>query len=265
MAVELAALTADLAAETAELYEVLSVLAEPDWARETPAAGWTIRDQAAHLAFFDDAAVLSATDPGRFRTEADALLAGRGDIGERVAQRFRGQSGAEAFAWWQRARRQYLDVFADLDPARTLPWYGPDMSAASSITARLMETWAHGQDVVDALGLVRTPTARLRHVAHLGVRTLGWSFRVHDLPVPDVPVRVELAGPDGERWTWGPEDAADRVAGPAQDFCLVVTQRRHRADTGLVATGPVAEAWLDVAQAYAGSPGTGRAPMREPS
>jgi uncharacterized protein (TIGR03084 family) len=270
MAVDLAALTADLAAETAELCEVLSVLAGPDWARETPAAGWTIRDQVAHLAFFDDAAVLSVTDPRRFRADADALLAQRGDLGERVAQRFRGQSGAEAFTWFQRSRRQYLDVFARLDPATTLPWYGPDMSAASSVTARLMETWAHGQDVADALGVVRRPTARLRHVAHLGVRTLGWSFRVRGLPVPGTPVRVELTGPDrsdpaGATWTWGPEDAADRVVGPAEDFCLVVTQRRNRRDTALVATGPVAEAWLEVAQVYAGSPGAGRAPMGEPS
>jgi uncharacterized protein (TIGR03084 family) len=258
-------LTADLAAETADLLEVLSLLAEPEWARETPAAGWTVRDQAAHLAYFDDAAVLSATDPRRFRAEADALLAAGGDIGERVAQRFREQSGPEAHGWFQRARRQYLDVFARLDPAATLPWYGPDMSVASSVTARLMETWAHGQDVADALGLVRRPTARLRHVAHLGVRTLGWSFRVHDLPEPGVPVRVELTGPGGETWTWGPEDAADRVTGPAEHFCLVVTQRRHRADTALAATGPVANAWLDVAQAYAGSPGPGRAPTGEPS
>ena len=265
MPADLPVLIADLAAESAELYEVLSMLAEPDWARETPAAGWTVRDQAAHLAFFDDAAVQSATDPARFRAEADALLALKGDLGERVAQRFRDQSGLEAFGWLQRARRQYLDVFAALDPATTLPWYGPDMSAASSVTARLMETWAHGQDVVDTFGLVRVPSARLRHVAHLGVRTLGWSFRVHGLPVPEAPVRVELTAPDGGLWTWGPEGAADRVSGPAEDFCLVVTQRRHRADTALTATGPVADAWLGVAQAYAGSPGGGRAPMGEPS
>jgi uncharacterized protein (TIGR03084 family) len=264
MPADMAVLTADLAAESAELYEVLSVLAEPDWARQTPAEGWTLRDQAAHLAFFDDAAVLSATDPKRYRAEADALLAQRGDLGERVAQRFRDQSGLEAFAWLQRARRQYLDVFGALDPATTLPWYGPDMSAASSVTARLMETWAHGQDVVDTLGVVRRPTARLRHVAHLGVRTFGWSFRVHGRPVPETPVRVELTGPAGEPWAWGPEDAADRVSGPAEDFCLVVTQRRHRADTALHARGEVADAWLDVAQAYAGSPGAGRAPMGEP-
>ncbi|MCU1612789.1 MAG: hypothetical protein JWO98_329 [Frankiales bacterium] len=264
MAVDLVALTGDLAAESAELYEVMSLLAEPDWARETPAAGWTVRDQAAHLAYFDDAAVLSATDPRRFRTEADTLIAVRGDFGERVAQRFRDQPGLEAFAWFQRARRQYVDVFSGLDAATPLPWYGPGMSAASSVTARLMETWAHGQDVVDTFGLVRRPTARLRHVAHLGVRTFGWSFRVHDRPVPDVPVRVELTGPDGEAWTWGPGDATDRVTGSAEDFCLVVTQRRHRDDTRLTATGAVASEWLDLAQAYAGPPGAGRAPMGEP-
>jgi uncharacterized protein (TIGR03084 family) len=132
------------------------------------------------------------------------------------------------------------------------------MSAASSVTARLMETWAHGQDVVDALGLTRPPTARLRHVAHLGVRTLGWSFRVHGRPEPTEPVRVELTAPQGGTWTWGPEDTADRVAGPAEDFCLLVTQRRHRGRTALSARGPVADAWLDLAQAFAGPPGRGR-------
>jgi uncharacterized protein (TIGR03084 family) len=258
VSVDLVALTSDLAAESAELYEVLSMLAEPDWARPTPAAGWTITDQVAHLAWFDDAAVLAATDPARFRAEADALTAEGGDVSARVADRHRGMAGVEAFGWLQHARRGYLSVFAGLDPRLSLPWYGPPMSAASSVTARLMETWAHGQDVVDTLGLIRRPTARLRHVAHLGVRTFGWSFTVHGRPVPDAPVRVELTGPDGDLWTWGPEDAADRVTGPAEDFCLVVTQRRDRAGTALTATGPVAEAWLELAQAYAGPPGRGR-------
>ena len=257
-------LTADLAAESAELYAVLSRLAEPDWDRPTPAAGWSVRDQVTHLAYFDETATLSATDPERFRAEAGELAAVGEDFPDRVAERHRDLSGAEVFAWLQRAPRAYLEVFAALDPATPLPWYGPPMSAASSVTARFMETWAHGQDVVDALGLVRRPTARLRHVAHLGVRTVGWSFRVRGRPVPDVPVRVELTGPDGEAWTWGPEEAADRVTGPAEDFCLLVTQRRHRADTALSAVGPVADAWLDVAQAFAGPPGPGRPPAGGP-
>jgi uncharacterized protein (TIGR03084 family) len=263
MPADMATLTGDLAMESAELYEVLSVLAEPEWGRATPATGWTVRDQVAHLGYFDEAAVLSAADPERFRAARDELLAQDGDVGENVAERFRDLSGAEAFAWFQRARRAYLEAFAALDPTTTLPWYGPDMGAASSVTARLMETWAHGQDVYDTFGLVRRPTGRLRHVAHLGVRTLGWSFAVHGLPVPEEPVRVELTGPDDDVWTWGPEDAADRVTGTAEDFCLVVTQRRNRRDTQLTATGPVADAWLDVAQAFAGSAGPGRPPMGE--
>ena len=265
MAVDMGTLTADLAVESAELYEVLSMLAEPEWGRQTPAAGWTVRDQVTHLAYFDGTAVLAATEPDRFRAEADAVMAGGVDFPDRIAARYRDLSGPEAFGWLQRARRAYLDTFAALDPGTQLPWYGPPMSAASSVTARLMETWAHGQDVVDALGLIRRPTARLRHVAHLGVRTLGWSFRVHDLPVPEAPVRVELTGPDGDSWSWGPEDAPDRVTGPAEDFCLLVVQRRHRSQTALRATGPVADRWLDVAQAFAGAPGPGRSPASEVS
>jgi uncharacterized protein (TIGR03084 family) len=260
VAVDMSALTADLAAESAELYEVLSVLAEPDWARDTPAAGWTIRDQVTHLAYFDGTAVLSATDPDRFRVEADAVMAGGMDFPDRIAEAHRNLSGAEVFAWLQRARRDYLDTFAALDPGTQLPWYGPPMSAASSVTARLMETWAHGQDFFDALGLVRRPTARLRHVAHLGVRTRDYAYLVRELPAPGEPFRVELAAPDGQQWTWGPEDAGQRVTGPALDFCLLVTQRRHRDDLALRADGPDADRWLDIAQAFAGPPGPGREP-----
>ena len=253
------ALTADLAAESADLYEVLSMLAGPDWGRPTPAAGWTVRDQVTHLAFFDQAATLSATDPDRFRAQAEELMGPGMDFPDRMVARHRDISGVEALAWLERARREYLDTFAVLAPGTQLPWYGPPMSAASSVTARLMETWAHGQDVFDALGLTRRPTSRLRHVAHLGVATFGWSFRVRGRPVPEAPVRVELAGPDGHLWTWGPGDAADRIRGSAEDFCLVVTQRRHRRDTDLTVVGPVADAWLDIAQAFAGEPGPGRA------
>jgi uncharacterized protein (TIGR03084 family) len=256
---DLPALCADLAAESADLYELLSLLPEPGWARATPAPGWTVLDQVTHLAWFDDAAARSVAEPEAFRAEAEELLA-LGDVAGVLAPRLRDRSGAEAFGWLQRARRGYLEVFAALDPAVRLPWYGPPMSPASSVTARLMETWAHGQDVADALGVVRRPTARLRHVAHLGVRTLGWSFTVHGRPAPAVLVRVELAGPDGAAWTWGEDDAADRVTGPAEDFCLLVTQRRHRRDTALSATGPVAAQWLELAQAYAGPPGPGRPP-----
>ncbi len=169
-------------------------------------------------------------------------------------------SGADVISWFDASRRRLIDVFAELDPAARLPWYGPSMSAASALTARIMETWAHGQDVADALGADRPVTARLRHVAHIGVRALPYSFAVRGLDVPAEPVRVELAAPGGETWAWGPPDAANRVTGPALDFCLLVTQRRHRDDTEMRAEGDVADRWLDVAQAFAGPPGPGRRP-----
>ncbi|MEV1145439.1 maleylpyruvate isomerase family mycothiol-dependent enzyme, partial [Micromonospora sp. NPDC049799] len=152
-------------------------------------------------------------------------------------------------------------ALAAAPPGEKIPWYGTRMSPASMVTARIMETWAHGEDVADALGVVRPATVRLRHVAHLGFRTLGHGFAAHGRPVPTAPVRVELSTPDGATWAYGPADATDRVAGPVRDFCLLVTQRRHRADLALVATGPVADAWLDVAQAFAGPPGAGREPQ----
>jgi uncharacterized protein (TIGR03084 family) len=133
------------------------------------------------------------------------------------------------------------------------------MSPASFATARLMEYWAHGQDVIDALGITRGPTHRLKHIAHLGVRTRGFSYAVRGLPVPEGEVRVTLQAPDGSTWQWGAGD--DAIEGTAEDFCLRVTQRRHRADTGLVATGPLADDWLDHAQCFAGPPTDGRAPL----
>ncbi|HUZ25124.1 MAG TPA: TIGR03084 family metal-binding protein [Streptosporangiaceae bacterium] len=263
MAVSMAALVADLAAESADLTAMLEPLTPGDWERPTPAAGWAIRDQVSHLAFFDEAATLTATDPDRFQREAARLMAAGADFTEVVAREHRRLAPGELLDWLATARAEYLRTFAGLDPAARLPWYGPPMSAASSVTARLMETWAHGQDVADALGVARVPTARLRHIAHLGIVTMAFSFALHGQPVPTAPVAVQLTGPDGDNWSWGPPGAADRVQGDALDFCLLVTQRRHQRDTGLTVTGPTAETWLDLAQAFAGPPGRGRPPRPE--
>jgi uncharacterized protein (TIGR03084 family) len=105
----------------------------------------------------------------------------------------------------------------------------------------------------------------MRHVAHLGYRSIVWGFAAHGRTAPVEPIRVELSAPDGALWTYGPEGAANLVTGPALDFCLAVTQRRHRTDLGLVAVGPVANEWLDVAQAFAGPPGEKRQPARAAS
>ena len=260
MPIDMRELADDLAAETAELREMVAGLDETAWRTATPAEGWTIADQISHLAFFDDAAIQSAADPEGFAAEMERAMTVGGLDPDDLAERYRSLAGAELLAWFDASRRRLIKVFAELDPALRLPWFGLPMSAASSLTARIMETWAHGQDVADALAQVRQPTSRLRHISHIGVRALPFSFAVNGLEVPPEPVRVELAGPAGELWTWGPEHAANRVTGPALDFCLLVTQRRHRDDTAVLAEGQVAGQWLAIAQAFAGPPGEGRRP-----
>ena len=151
-----------------------------------------------------------------------------------------------------------MNAYRAVDPGRRLPWYGPDMTPASSVSARLMETWAHGQDIVDAIGAERVATRRLRHVADLGIRAMPYSYAVNHLLPPTEPIRVELNAPEGGQWSWGSADAVNRVSGDALDFCLVVTQRRHPDDTAMVVTGPVAQQWISVAQAFAGPAGPGR-------
>ena len=249
---------ADLAEETDALLAVLSRRGAADWDAATPAEGWTIRDQVTHLAYFDDATLLALSDPAAFVEQRAELLALGDTFPDAVADRHRALTGEECLAWLRRSRAALLSAYLDADADLRLPWYGPDMGLASSATGRLMETWAHGQDVADTVGEVRQPGARLRHVADLGVRTFAFSFRLRGRAVPEAPVRVELDGPGGERWTWGPPDAEARVSGAAVDFCLVVTQRRNLADTGLRVTGPVATEWISIAQAFAGAPGPGR-------
>jgi uncharacterized protein (TIGR03084 family) len=260
MPADMAALLADLRAESAALDAILAPLSPQQYLLPTPAEGWCVSDQVSHLAFFDEAALLAAVDPDQFRVEAAQLIARGPGFPDEVAARYRTRPGPELRDWLLAARAALLDRFAAIEPSRRLPWYGPEMSAASSVTARLMETWAHGQDIADALGVSRPATARLRHIAHIGVSTIGFNFALHGLPAPGQPVRVEIEAPDGELWAWGPAGAANLVRAPALDFCLVVTQRRHPADTALTAAGPVAEKWISIAQAFAGAPGPGRPP-----
>ncbi len=260
MPADMRELADDLAAETTALRAMVAALDEEGWHERTPAPGWTIGDQVSHLAFFDDAAIQSVTDPEGFAAEMERAVTVGELTPDDVAQRFRSLTGAELLAWFDTSRRRLIKVFGDLDPALRLPWFGLPMSAASSLTARIMETWAHGQDIADALGQVREATRRLRHIAHIGVRALPFSFAANGLEIPPEPVWVELTGADGDLWTWGPGHAANRVTGPALDFCLLVTQRRHRADTAVRAEGRIADQWLSIAQAFAGPPGAGRRP-----
>ena len=161
---------------------------------------------------------------------------------------------------WRTNRLHLAEVSSTLADDDRVVWYGPSMGAKSFLTARLMETWAHGQDIVDTVGASRTPTDRLRHIAQLGYITRGWTYVNRRLEVPEVAVRVELTAPTGGVWRFGPDEAAESVVGPAEDFCLVVTQRRHVDDTDLHVTGEAARDWMLKAQAFAGTPTDGPTP-----
>jgi len=262
MPADMTALAADLAAESAVTRALVAGLDEAGWHTPTPAAGWDIADQISHLAYFDEVTVQSALDPERFKDELAEAEASGGINPDTIAARFRDRSGAQLLAWFDTARTEFLNTFKSLDPRARLPWFGPAMSAASSLTARIMETCAHTQDIADALGVTREPTDRLRHVAHIGIGARAFSYAVHRTAMPAAEIRIELTGPDGTSWTWGPADAENRVTGPALDFCLLVTQRRHRDDLALVIEGPAAIEWMSIAQAFAGAAGTGRPPAR---
>jgi uncharacterized protein (TIGR03084 family) len=243
----------DLQAEQAALDAIVADLSEAQWRAATPAAGWDVADTIVHVLQADLAGLQAVEDPEGF----DRLKVGvaRGDRGfDSAYGRRGGRSGAEVLDWWRDSRSRMLTAFRKLGPKDRIPWFGPSMSALSFATARLMETWAHGQDVAITLGRPIPPTDRLRHVCHIGVTTRGWSYANRGEAVPDAPVRLELTAPSGACWTWGSDQAADRITGSALDFCLVVTQRRLLADTALRCDGGAAQGWMQRAQAFAGGP-----------
>lgn len=252
----------DLDAESAELDELVARLPETGWQQPTPAEGWTIAHQIAHLSWTDDKALLAARDPDGFGAELTrALEGGEGYVDAGAREIVETTEPAELLERWRAGRVALREALAVVPPGQKLPWYGPPMSTASMVTARLMETWAHGQDVADALDVVRTPAARLWHVVRIGVRTRDFAFLARDRTPPEAEFRIELTAPGGELWEFGPAAADERVTGSALDFCLLATQRRHRDDTDLCAS-PGAEEWLRIAQAFAGPPGGGRDPSR---
>ena len=247
----------DLADEHGDLDSLVAGLPDAHWGLQTPSPEWVIRDQISHLWFFDQRAVMALTDPGAFADDIQWLMENGGT--DASIEPGRSIEPAELLAGWRADREKLIDVASTVDPSVRVPWYGPPMAARSFITARLMETWAHGQDVADALGVTRRPTHRLRHVAHIGVRARSFSYMLHGLTMPEVDVAVRLTGPDGDEWTWNESDH-DSVTGSALDFCMVVTQRRHVADTRLEIVGVAAAQWMNIAQAFAGGAGAGRQP-----
>ena len=251
------AILADLRTEGDELESIVGS-STVDWTRPTPAAGWTIAHQIGHLATSDELSVLSCTAPTDFDERAREAVLDQPVFIERGAATGALSAPGDLLVRWSLGRRALLDVFAGREPESLMHWFRRPMRLQTMATARLMETWAHGLDIADSLSIRRRPTQRLRHIADLGVRTRNFAFRANGLEPPADPFRISLGAPDGTPWAWGPVDARQQVSGPAEDFCLLVTRRRHRDDLALRFVGRQADQWLDLAQAFAGPPGPGR-------
>ena len=245
----------DLKAQYQEFDYLVSRLDMEEWRKKTPFFEWTIFDEVSHVAFFDHEALLAIENPDLFKERAKGvmrvILSG-GSWRAYMNPLLGPEEPSELMSLWRDVRKRLLLRLGKMSPKDRLIWYGPDMSARSFATARLMETWAHSQDVFDTLNIKRKNDARLHHIAHIGVSTFGWSFNLREINLPDIKPRVELMGQGGERWEWGEADSLEKVWGSAEDFCLVVTQRRNVADTGLKWHGKNVEKWLTIAQAFAG-------------
>lgn len=247
----------DFLTDTEVLHDALASLSPAELRQPTQFKGWSIENVLTHLHFWNIAADLSARDEPAFHAMIapvlDSFQRGRGiRAPEDAAIAARGTALRDA---WIAQARDMAARWATMDPKQRLPWAGPSMSARSSITARQMETWAHGFEVFDTLGLTRREGDRLRNIVVLGVNTFGWSHQVHGLPVPGAMPHLRLTAPSGATWEFGdPQAGAGAITGPALDFAAVVTQTRALADTALRLDGPVAATWMAHAQCFAGPP-----------
>jgi uncharacterized protein (TIGR03084 family) len=251
---------ADLTAEGDELDLLVAGLEPAAWQTMTPAPGWTIAHQIGHLASTDRVSVLAMTDPGAFLRLRDEQIGDFDAATDADAAAQAAQPAQALLAQWRDGRAKVTAALAAVPAGQKVAWMVQPVAPATLASTRLMELFAHGQDIRDALGIAPQASARLQHVARFGVRSRDFAYTLRGLPGPAEEFRVELTGPDGSVWAFGPEEAAQRVSGPALDFCLLVTRRRHRADLHLAATGPDADQWLDIAQAYVGPPSAGREP-----
>ncbi len=247
----------DLRAEADALHGFLETLGDEDWGRPTGFKGWTPWDVVAHLHFYDRVSLLSLEGEAAFLPQRDELLRAfkKGMTNAEFARQEYGDwSAAELLQRWITTCHDMAKQLGESDPKRRLPWFGPDMGVRMFTTARLMETWAHGQEVYDLMGVQREPTDRLQNIATIGVKTFGWTFVNRGLEIPGPPPYVRLVAPSGAIWEWNEPSESECIRGDALDFCHVVTQARNIEDTPLEVVGEVANRWMSIAQCFAGGP-----------
>lgn len=245
----------DFLQESQALYDLVAPLADTEYDQPTQFKKWTVNAVLQHLHFFNLAAVYSLQVPARFDAHYAGLNSKRqGGLSSVVAvdELLHGVRGHALLQLWQDGFTQTAAAFAEVDPRQRVKWVGPDMSARSSISARLMETWAHGQAVYDLLGAVRVNTDRIRSIVTIGVNTYEWTFRNRGEEVSLPKPFIRLTAPSGAIWQWNEASEQHRVVGLAEEFCQVVAQVRNIRDTQLLVTGKSATRWMAVAQCFAG-------------
>ncbi|QBF30554.1 TIGR03084 family metal-binding protein [Thalassococcus sp. S3] len=247
----------DFRRETDALANILANLSEDAFELETQFKAWMIGDVIGHLHMFNVAAEVTLKGPKTFNTFFTPFQQAleRGSTFVEAQRPWLGAlKGTELFETWLSTAHRVADLYAKADPKQRVAWAGPDMSALSSISARQMETWAHGQEVFDVLGRERYETDRIRNIVHLGAATFGWSFINRDLVVPQNVPHLRLSAPSGAIWTWNKPSRHNVIEGPAVAFAQVVTQVRNIADVDLDVTGETAHRWMEIAQCFAGAP-----------
>jgi uncharacterized protein (TIGR03084 family) len=260
--VDINVVATDLRDESDRIELIVRQLAPEQWSLPTPAEGWTIAHQIGHLHWTDTMSLLAIDEPGKFRLVREQHDRNPDHFVDDAAKAVAASGAMDLLHRWVNTRDLLATRLPELEPTSAIEWFGPPMRPASMMTARLMETWAHGRDIADTLHITQQPTCALRHIAHLGVRTKDFSFNIRGLTTPAADVYVELTAPDGDLWSWGSPEAPESVSGPAEDFCLLVTQRRHLDDLDLRVKGTTAKTWMTIAQAFAGKPSQGRPPAR---
>lgn len=246
---------AELAREQEAFAALLHRINDADWSRPSAAAGWTIRDQVAHLADTEEVAADTLAGGARAFAEAVSAYPTAEQFTAAGCRRGDGRSPAELVAWWAGASARTRDLLAGRDPQERVAW-GFGMSTRTFVTARLMEHWAHGLDIADPLAIPTTEAPRLRHVAALGLATLRYALAVARVPWPaGRTLRLELVGADGARYELGPSDATDVLSGSLLGWCRVATRRAGRLGAAgepgaLTASGELADLAMAHARAY---------------
>jgi uncharacterized protein (TIGR03084 family) len=248
----------DLAAEGDDVDRLVAELDEDGWRTPTAAAGWSVADQVAHLTFIFELAGTAASDPARFQKMIQGAQDDFSGAVNAALAPYRALPTAELLRRWREQRTATVAALAACPTGTIVPWLVRPLPVEILASAGIMELYGHGQDIADALGVRRECTAGLERLVGFAVLTRDFGYQTHGLTPADHEFRFELTGPAGELWTHGPEDSPDRVTGSALGFCLLVTRRRHRDDTDVIATGVEADRWLDIAQAYRGPAGPGR-------